>query len=331
MAVSFRVFASARRSFASLAAADDVSKLAGSEVALKMMAAPITGDAVMSGVGMVTAVGSGVQGISVNDYVVSKAAMGSFRPVVKVSSKDLVVVPQDLPAEYASLLSAPATAALLLRGLKAGEVVVQSGGCSLIGQALVQLARLKGITTVSIVQPTTEEEEMVDLLKSLGGDVVVPTEHAQSHKFKALLSDLPKPSLAVAYAPALDDPALARKVTAATSVSQLRVAMDDASALDRTQLKVTAAVTGLASCVVSHGPLAKEVAGAKVLDEAAALSDAEAVAEVCAAFKANKLFLWLEKYPPADFEYASALAKDPMPGFRKMILDFEETTNTFAA
>jgi hypothetical protein len=53
---------------------------------------------------------------------------------------------------------------------------------------------------------------MVDLLKSLGGDVVVPSEFAESHRFKALISDMPKPSLAVAYASNLDDPALAKKV-----------------------------------------------------------------------------------------------------------------------
>jgi NADPH:quinone reductase-like Zn-dependent oxidoreductase len=44
--------------------------------------------------------------------------------------------------------------------VKAGEVVVQSGGCTLVGQALVQLARANGIVTVSVVQPSTEEEEV---------------------------------------------------------------------------------------------------------------------------------------------------------------------------
>ena len=51
--------------------------------------------------------------------------------------------------------------------------MVQSGACSLVGQAVVQLARAKGATTVSVVAPSPDEEDMVALLKSLGGDVVV--------------------------------------------------------------------------------------------------------------------------------------------------------------
>jgi hypothetical protein len=68
----------------------------------------------------------------------------------------------------------------------------------------VQLARSRGITTINIVKSSTDEEEMVALLKSLGGDVVCQPHHAVSHRFKDLISDLKKPVLAIHYADKLD-------------------------------------------------------------------------------------------------------------------------------
>jgi hypothetical protein len=195
----------------------------------------------MSGMGVVAAVGSGVKGLSVNDMVVSKGSLGGFRAMAKAPAASFVKVPANVPAEYAGVLSSAATASLLLKGVAAGDVVVQSGASSLVGQAVVQLARAKGIVTVSVVAPSTDEEDMVGLLKSLGGDVVVPSAypHCSSWRFKALLADLPAPALAITFEDAMDDQGLAAKAKAAAgSVSKLRAALDGASKADVNKLKV---------------------------------------------------------------------------------------------
>merc|ERR1740130_1137758 len=121
-----RALPSAVRAMSGVAAGDNVGSLGASEVAVKMMAAPL-GAKSMRGCGVVTGVGSGVSGIAVDDLVVAKSGLGAFRPVAKASASALAKVPAGIPVEYAGLIGAPCKAAGLLKGLKAGDVVVQSG------------------------------------------------------------------------------------------------------------------------------------------------------------------------------------------------------------
>jgi NADPH:quinone reductase-like Zn-dependent oxidoreductase len=251
--------------------------------------------------------------LAVDDVVVSPGSLGAFRPVANVPAASLFKVPVGLPAEYASVLDAPCTAAALLKGVKAGEVVVQSGADTLVGHAVVQLAKAKGVRTINVVKTSPDEAEMVDLLKSLGGDVVAPGFYALSPKFHALVADMPKPVLAITYAGPLDDASLAAKVAAAGSaVSKLRPLVAAASASDLAALKVQATVASLASATASHGPLAP----------AAVAWGADEVAEVTNMIKAEDLALWVEKYPLVDLEYASKKATERYPGFRAMVLNF---------
>ena len=46
------------------------------------------------------------------------------------------------------------------------------------------------------------------------------------------------------------------------------------------------------------------------------------VGEVCDLIKADELSLWVEKYPTADLDFATAKAKGPFPGYRGMLLEF---------
>jgi len=302
-----------RAAFASLAAGDDVSKLATGEVALKMVASPITSAGTMSGVGKVTAVGASVKGLAVDDFVVSAGSLGAWRPVAKAPATVLVKVPADLPASYTSCLASACVAASLLKGLPPGAVVVQSGACSLVGQAVTQLAKAQGLVTINVVQTSTEEEDMVALVKSLGGDVVVPSWYAVSVKFRELVADLPKPALAICFAPSLDDPSLATQVPAAAgAVSQLRPLVAGASKTDLLKLKVSATVKNLAAANATHGPLAA----------AAPAWGAAEVATVAPLMTNGDLALWVENYPMVDLEYASKRAEGPYPGFRTMVLNF---------
>lgn len=73
-----------------------------------------------------------------------------------------------------------------------------------VGQSVVQLAKSRGIITISVVKDSTDATEMVGLLKNLGGDVVCAPHYAVSHRFKELISDLSKPVLSIHYADNLD-------------------------------------------------------------------------------------------------------------------------------
>ena len=66
----------------------------------------------------------------------------------------------------------PATAYLLLTDivpLKRGDWVIQNGANSAVGRAVIAIAKSLGIKTVNVVW----REELVDEIKSIGGDVVL--------------------------------------------------------------------------------------------------------------------------------------------------------------
>lgn len=251
--------------------------------------------------------------------VVSKKSFGAFREVVKSSSSAVLKVPSGVPPEYASLLAAPCTAAQLLASVKPGQVVVQSGACSAVGQALVQIAKAKGIITVSVVDVSTEENAMVDLLKNLGGDVVVSPQYATGPRFKHLISDLPAPALAVHFASGLENPALLPLPSGTGSVAKLRKLVESASTNDLLKIKISNVLMSLAKTSVSHGPLAS-AAGNAVSGEWHA--DEGIVSDVCSMLANKQLDLWVENFPVEDLGYASAAAAAPFPGFRLPLLNF---------
>ena len=81
----------------------------------------------------------------------------------------------------------------------------------------------------------------------------------------------------------------------------------------------------MAAKSVTHGPLA---AGKdsfnyeKWATSASADEVSSTVSSVAGLLASDQLSLWVEKYPVADFEYASKRAAGPFPGFRAMVLDF---------
>jgi len=86
-------------------------------------------------------------------------------------------VPADIPAEQAAMAFInPQTVWRILHDfteLKAGEWVLQNAGSSALGQCLVQVAHALGLKTVSVVRNV---EKWEPILKSLGGDAVLPEE-----------------------------------------------------------------------------------------------------------------------------------------------------------
>ena len=99
---------------------------------------------------------------------------GTWRTHALAAEDAVSKVANDIPVEYAAALSVnPATAHLLLSEfvqLKAGDVVVQNAANSAVGQAVIQLAKLRGVKTVSIIRDRADYKQVVEQLKALGGD-----------------------------------------------------------------------------------------------------------------------------------------------------------------
>lgn len=152
------------------------------------------------GVGIVTEVGNQVKNVQVDDHVVpATPGFGTWRQSVVTDAEKVLKMDKSIPIEIAATLTVnPCTAYRLLadfESLKAGDVVVQNGANSAVGQAVVQLAKVRGIKTVNIVRDGVEYDVINDHLKGLGADVVCTSEYSGSHEFTELLSDLPAPKL----------------------------------------------------------------------------------------------------------------------------------------
>ena len=112
------------------------------------------------------------------DWVIPKLLeWGKWRSHGVVSINDLIKIPSDIGLESAATLSVnPCTAYRLLKDfvpLEKGDTVIQNGGNSGVGQAVIQLGKLWNINVVNIVRNREQGmTELVDYLKSLGAEHV---------------------------------------------------------------------------------------------------------------------------------------------------------------
>uniref|UniRef100_A0A7S3QL23 Enoyl reductase (ER) domain-containing protein n=1 Tax=Dunaliella tertiolecta TaxID=3047 RepID=A0A7S3QL23_DUNTE len=107
-------------------------------------------------------------------------SQGTWRTRGVFNAKHFWRVPRDLPLEAAATLCVnPTTALAMLERfvpLSPGDVVVQNGATSAVGQAVIQLAKAKGLQTVNIIRDRPNWAETEDWLKKLGADVVTTEE-----------------------------------------------------------------------------------------------------------------------------------------------------------
>jgi NADPH:quinone reductase-like Zn-dependent oxidoreductase len=126
-------------------------------------------------VGVVEAVGAGVDTVEVGQRVVTVFVTGTWQELVVVPSSQVVPVPDDLSDAVAcQLVVNPLTALLLLResGVQPGEWLLQTAAGSTVGRLVVQLARHLGIRTINVVR----RRAAVDEIRQLGGTEVICTE-----------------------------------------------------------------------------------------------------------------------------------------------------------
>lgn len=125
------------------------------------------------GVGVIDACGPGVP-LPTGLRVYALTA-GTWSEYIVLPAMATIPIPDEINDETAcQLIVNPFSAWLMMDelGLKPGDWVLQTAGGSALGQMFVQLARKRGIKTIS----TVRRDDQVALLLSKGADVVVNTE-----------------------------------------------------------------------------------------------------------------------------------------------------------
>ncbi|XP_022970375.1 enoyl-[acyl-carrier-protein] reductase, mitochondrial [Cucurbita maxima] len=188
------------------------------DVCVKMLAAPINPSDInriegvypvrpevpavggYEGVGEVHSVGSAVQGLSPGDWVIpSPPSSGTWQTYVVKDQSIWHKINMEVPMEYAATVTVnPLTALRMLEdfvSLKAGDSIVQNGATSIVGQCIIQLARIRGIHSINIIRDRAGSDESKEKLKRLGADEVFSESQLEIKNVKSLLENLPEPAL----------------------------------------------------------------------------------------------------------------------------------------
>jgi mitochondrial enoyl-[acyl-carrier protein] reductase / trans-2-enoyl-CoA reductase len=195
-------------------------KINGNEVVLKFLAAPINpSDLNMvegvygttpklpavggnEGVAQVMSVGADVKKFAVGDWVIPfHSGFGCWRTEAVAKEDELIKVANDIPYPYAATLAInPSTAYRLLRDfeqLNPGDVIIQNGANSMVGLAVIQMARMMGVKTINIVRSDRPRADItLQLLSNLGGDVNILDSQLNAPFLREILAELPPCKLA---------------------------------------------------------------------------------------------------------------------------------------
>ncbi|XP_057952806.1 uncharacterized protein LOC131146953 [Malania oleifera] len=96
--------------------------------------------------------------------------------------------------------------------LKPGATVVQNCGDSEIGKAVIQLAKERKLQTVSIIDDKPGTPDIIEELKALGGDIVVPESYTKTWYMKRLAGEL-SPSAGLNFSDGYQATAVCKAVT----------------------------------------------------------------------------------------------------------------------
>ncbi|KAI8996983.1 hypothetical protein BDB01DRAFT_769400 [Pilobolus umbonatus] len=146
------------------------------------------------GVAEVIAVGDNVSSLKVGDEVVmAKSGYGTWRTHAAGLATDFQLLPS---ADNVSLIQKatisvnPCTAYRMLKDfiqLKQGDYIIQNGGNSAVGQAVIQLAKAWGLNTINVVRNRPDIDKLRDELTELGGTHVITDDVLGSHETRKLV------------------------------------------------------------------------------------------------------------------------------------------------
>lgn len=124
------------------------------------------------GCGRVTAIGADVTSLNVGDAVIVLQPAGCWSEQIVLNEKGLLKLPDGFEMHQAAMLRVnPCTAWQMLhlfRDLKPGDWVAQNAANSIVGRAVIQIARHLGFRTINFLR----RNELAEELKTLGADAV---------------------------------------------------------------------------------------------------------------------------------------------------------------
>jgi NADPH:quinone reductase-like Zn-dependent oxidoreductase len=131
----------------------------------------------LEGVGVVDAIGDGVTNLSLGQRVISLAGLpGTWAEQVVIHADRALAVPDAVSDQVAAqVLVNPVTAWAMLHdelALTKGDWLLQTAASSTLGHLVVQLAKHRGIRTISVVRRRAQAQPLLDA----GADAVVCTE-----------------------------------------------------------------------------------------------------------------------------------------------------------
>jgi trans-2-enoyl-CoA reductase len=129
-------------------------------------------------------------------------ALGTWTQSAKADESAVIKVANDIPIPYAATIGVnPCTAYRLLRdfvSLKPGDVIIQNGANSMVGYAVIQMAREMGVKTINVIRSDRPDVDKVTrLLTNLGGDINITDEYVNTRGFREIMADLPPIKLAL--------------------------------------------------------------------------------------------------------------------------------------
>ncbi|KAI8047691.1 trans-2-enoyl-CoA reductase [Syncephalis plumigaleata] len=133
------------------------------------------------GVAQVVAVGDeAASHFTPGDWVLPAApAFGTWRTEMVVNHEQIDKLPRYetmTPLEAATLSVNPCTAYRMLKdfaNLESGDVVLQNGANSAVGQAVIQIAHAWGLRTMNVIRDRPDFDQVANQLKAIGADWVV--------------------------------------------------------------------------------------------------------------------------------------------------------------
>lgn len=182
-------------------------ELGSQQVLLKFLAAPINPSDIMTisgrygttpapcplvvgfeGVAEVLEAGSDVTSVAVGDWVLAgSTGLGTWRDFAICKHTDVFTIDKKIGFKTAATLTVnPSTAYFLLteQGIKPGQTVIQNGANSMVGKALIQIAKSMGIKTINVVRNRANIQVLTDELKALGADTVVTDDKLNEIEFE---------------------------------------------------------------------------------------------------------------------------------------------------
>ena len=138
-------------------------------------------------VGKVISLGPDVKTLSVGDTVLTRqTGLGTWCTHLVSAAKAFFKLPLGVPLESAATLSVnPCTAYRMLVDfvkLSPGDVVIQTGSNSAVGQAVIQVAKAMGVQTINLVRNRPDFDQLKSKLTDLGADWVVREEDLKTLK-----------------------------------------------------------------------------------------------------------------------------------------------------